>query len=151
MLELTDRGRVSLNFEFTCADLEPAGDFHTLQLSALDFSSFISGAPWSLPAREFAQEIPLAGKVHLVIDAKIPDKWSVSRKPQNASETWDWSTGEVKFETRGDRVIYERTLQLSREWLAPSGWIGFRNWIIESGPRPNNIVAFEPKKESNSK
>lgn len=141
--ELSDR-RVSIDFDFTIASLDTADDYKIFSLAALDFNSKVEGAPWGLTSREFAQEIPLVGEVNLHLEAAIPEKWQVSRKPSNSSETWDWSTGDVTCKVEDGRLYYSRKLNLVREWLAPTGWGEFRTWMIESGPRPNNCMVFEP-------
>ncbi len=143
MKELSER-RASVDFEFTVTALDSADDFRILPLAPIDFTDKVKDAPWAMPRREFPQAIPLVGEIALHIDAGIPDGWQISQKPVADSETWDWSKGEVTCDVKDGHFIYSRHLKLAREWLAPTGWSAFRTWMIESGPRPNNCVVFEP-------
>ncbi|MBL0061382.1 MAG: DUF3857 domain-containing protein [bacterium] len=145
--ELSER-RVSIDFEFAVSALDTADGFKILPLAALDLTNMVKDAPWALQNREFSQAIPLIGEIALQIEATIPDDLQISSMPTGNSETWDWSTGEVSCDVEDGRLVYSCQLKLAREWLAPSGWSAFRTWMIESGPRPNNCIVFEPKAES---
>jgi|GEM_PF-3530252 len=145
--ELSER-RVAIDFEFTLSVLDTADDFKILPLAALDLTDMVKDAPWAMPSREFPQAIPLIGEIAVHIDTAIPEQWQAARKPTGNSETWDWSTGEMNCDVMDGRLVYSRQLKLAREWLAPSGWGAFRTWMIESGPRPNNCIVFEPKSEN---
>lgn len=137
--------RVAVDFDFTIAALDTADRYKIVQLAAMDFGRFLPNAPWRLPTREFSQAVPHMGEVALSLEVEIPDGWELVQKPVNSSETWDWSTGDVTSVMEDGRLSYSRRVNLVREWIAPSGWSGFRSWIINSGPRKNHCAVFSTK------
>jgi len=67
----------------------------------------------------------------------------MERGPAAGSPMWDWSQGVTRCEVSENRLIFERTLKLAREWIAPDGWKGFRAWMLDADTRPVNAVVFE--------
>ncbi|MCX6600962.1 MAG: DUF3857 domain-containing protein [bacterium] len=138
--------RISANavveFTFHASALDTADGRRILPLTLLDFKAYAGGAPLNLTEREFAQWIPLPGEITLHVEAPLPAGWRMERQPASASPTWDWSQGVTRCEIRESRLIFERTLKLAREWIAPSGWKGFRAWMLDADTRPVNVVVF---------
>jgi hypothetical protein len=141
-----------LDFAFTASALDTADGRFIFPLSLLDFAGFVNGAPWGLTKREFAQEIPMPGVITLHIEAGYPDDWMIETRPAGGSQMWDWSEGKIvstdqamvssNGKNHDRRLIFERSLTLAREWIAPSGWSGFRSWMLASGNRPANAAIF---------
>jgi hypothetical protein len=132
-----------VEFSFHASALDTADGRHILSLAALDFAPYVNSAPLMLAEREFAQWIPLPGEITLHVEAPVPAGWSMERQPAAGSPTWDWSQGVTRCEIRESRLIFERTLKLAREWIAPSGWKGFRAWMLDAEARAVNTVVFE--------
>jgi hypothetical protein len=132
-----------VEFTFHASALDTADSRRILPLALLDFKPYADGAPLNLTEREFAQWIPLPGEITLHVEAPLPAGWRMERGPAAGSPTWDWSQGVTRCEIRESRLIFERTLKLAREWIAPSGWKGFRAWMLDAEARAANSVVFE--------
>jgi hypothetical protein len=132
-----------VEFAFHASALDTVDGRSILPLALLDFKVYAGGAPLNLLEREFAQWIPLPGEITLHVEAPLPAGWRMERQPAAGSLTWDWSQGVTRCEIRENRLIFERTLKLARERIAPSGWKGFRAWMLDTGARPGNAVVFE--------
>jgi hypothetical protein len=132
-----------VEFTFHASALDTLDGRRILPLSLLDFNLYAGGAPLNLLEREFAQWIPLPGEITLHVEAPLPAGWRIERGPAAGSPTWDWSQGVTRCEIREGRLIFERTLKLAREWIAPSGWKGFRAWMLDAEARAANTVVFE--------
>jgi hypothetical protein len=134
---------VVVDFTFHAAALDTAEGRHILALNALDFAPYVKDAPLMLSAREFPQWIPLPGEITLRMEAPVPDGWAMERKPATGTKMWDWSEGRTRCDVADGRMIFERTLKLAREWIAPDGWLGFRAWMLDSGPCASNSIIFQ--------
>jgi hypothetical protein len=132
-----------IEFTFHASALDTLDGRRILPLTLLDFKAYAGDAPLNLLEREFAQWIPLPGEITLHVEAPLPAGRRMERQPVSASPMWDWSQGVTRCEIRENRLIFERTLKLAREWIAPSGWKGFRAWMLDAEARPVNAVVFE--------
>jgi hypothetical protein len=131
-----------VEFAFHASALHTLDGDRILPLSLLDFKSYAANPPLNLPDRGFAQWIPLPGEITLRVEAPVPANWKMERQPAVGSWMWDWSQGVTRCEIRENRLIFVRTLKLAREWIAPSGWKGFRTWMLDAEERPVNAVVF---------
>ena len=147
MLKTLEPSRITasvvIEFAFHAATLDTVDGRRILPLALLDFKPYAGGAPLNLMQREFAQWIPLPGEITLQVEAPLPANWRMERGPAAGSPMWDWSQGVTRCEVSENRLIFERTLKLAREWIAPDGWKGFRAWMLDADTRPVNAVVFE--------
>lgn len=134
---------VVIEFSFHATALDTVDGRRILPLALLDFKLYTGGAPLNLMQREFAQRIPLAGEITLHVEAPLPANCRMERQPAAGSPMWDWSQGVTRCEVAENRLIFERTLKLAREWIAPDGWKGFRAWMLDAEARPVNTVVFQ--------
>jgi hypothetical protein len=134
---------VVVEFAFHAAALDTVDNYRILPLAVLDFRAYVASAPLGLTEREFSQWIPLPGEITLHLEAPLPAGWRVQRSPAASSARWDWSQGVIRCEVKANRLIFERRLKLAREWIAPSGWRGFRAWMLDAETRPVNAVVLE--------
>ena len=136
---------VIVDFTFHAAALDTADGRSILSLSAIEYLPYAGSAPMMLTAREFPQWIPLPGEISLHMEAPVPDGWTMEQRPTTGSKMWDWSEGNIRCEIAEGHFVFNRTLKLAREWIAPDGWPGFRAWMLDSGPRASNTVVFQTK------
>jgi hypothetical protein len=137
---------VTLDFSFAAVGaLDSVDRYRVLPLSILDFAALIKDVPLSLPSREFRQEVRLPGQMTLHVEAVVPSKWQVKTMPASLTRKWDFDKGMVNASVENNRFTFERTLELSKEWIPPESWSQFRTFLLESGSRPDNSVTFSPK------
>ena len=101
--------------------------------------------PLTLEAKEFPFWMRVPGTISIRLSAPVPAAWNVDKLPAVLNDKWNGGSGARTCVLRDGRVEVETKLSNNGVWLEPAGWSEFRSFLIESGPRPNNLIGFVAK------
>ncbi|MFZ5432785.1 MAG: DUF3857 domain-containing protein [Calditrichota bacterium] len=138
--------QIAIDFQFIIPKaLEEKDDFRVLPTNVFDFAKFVDGAPLGLTAREFPQEIPLAGDITTRVEISIPGGWKIENDLAEGESKWNSSFGKVNVKANDNHLVIERALHLEGEWLPSDHWPSFREWMLLNGTTAAPPVIFNTK------
>ena len=150
-LESPASGAVVVDFNFTAAALDTADGARVLPLALWDFARLTPEAPLGLATREFRQDVPMPAEMRLHVEAPVPAGWQVAAHPASLLRAWDFDRGSVACDVKDGRLVYERTLELTKDWIPAASWPDYRAFVLDSGPTAKNCAIFAPAKATAAK
>ncbi|MBI5060409.1 DUF3857 domain-containing protein [candidate division KSB1 bacterium] len=136
---------VSISFSFALPRFDTADAFRLLPTSLLALDPYLMSPPLTLEAKEFPFWIRVPGTITTLLNVPFPAKWNAVKTPAALAASWQGGSGSRTCKTEDHQVSVETRITNSNVWLPSGDWAQFRNFLIETGQRPNNAIGFVPR------